>query len=83
MSEKPQDKKPTEVPQYQLTERAYINDKLLEEGTVIYFKDVPGPHMLPLNAAAQAQVEKWKHTWIGDPIRNLTIITPPGATPQP
>lgn len=67
------DKKPTEVPQYQLTEKAFLNDKLYEPGEVIYWKDPPGPHMLPLNDAARAQVEKFKPTWVGNPIDALAI----------
>lgn len=65
-----EDKKPTGVPQYRLTERAYLNDKLYETGDVIYWKDPPGAHMLPLNDAARAMVMKYEPTWL-DPISGL------------
>lgn len=47
-----------EVPQYKLTEKAYIDDRLLEVGEVIYYEHPPGAHMAPLNDAARAMVKK-------------------------
>lgn len=63
------------VPKYRLTERSYINDKLLEVDEEIEFSGIPGPHMEPLNAAAKKEVSKYSREWF-DPIRSLEI-TPP------
>lgn len=69
-----------EPPQYRLSEPAYIHDVLHEMGASIYFEGVPGPHMEPLNDAAQAMVEKHsKAMEKRDPINDLTLIGP-GAT---
>lgn len=49
-----------EMPQYRLTEQAYIHDRLVEAGEAIYFDGIPGAHMAPLNAEARAMVNKYK-----------------------
>lgn len=71
-----------EVPQYRLSEVAYINDRLLQPGEVIYFEDPPGPHMMPLNDAAKAMVAKHKPTRV-DPIESLTIVGPNATVLHP
>lgn len=66
-----------EPPQYRLTEPAYIHDVLYEAGASIYFEGVPGPHMEPLNDAAQAMVDKHtKAMQKHDPINELTLVGP-------
>jgi len=62
-----------EPPRYKLLERAYIDDKLLEEGTEIVYEGVPGYHMDPVNAPAHAMKEKHPSQYI-DPIAAMTNI---------
>lgn len=76
-----------EVPQYRLTEPAYIDDVLYDEAqvkaglAVIYFNGIPGPHMLPLNAAAKEMVKQHKPQRI-DPLAAFSVITSsPAAIP--
>jgi len=45
-------------PQYELTEKAYIDDRLCEIGEKISFTGTPGWHMKPLNEKAKALVKK-------------------------
>jgi hypothetical protein len=72
-------------PRYQLTERAYINDVLhdpesrpMDDETgerkplIITFEGIPGPHMKPVNKAAEEMVKK--HPIImADPVLALKI----------
>lgn len=67
-----------EVPQYKLTEPAYIDDKYLEAGAAIYFTGVPGAHMHPLNDAAQAMIDKHKPVKV-DPVEKLSMLSEPPA----
>ena len=61
-----------EVPRYQLTEKAYIDDVFLDPETRPYdeetgerkplfinFAGKPGPHMRPVNNAAREMVKKY------------------------
>ncbi len=69
-----------EPPQYKLTERAFIGDQLREIDDTVYYKGIPGPHMIPVNAAAKEMVKKHADRMtLTDPIRDLTIVGP-GAT---
>lgn len=74
MSDTVQDKDQVsnEVPQYRLTEQAYIGDKLLEVGAVIEYKGIPGHHMEPINPAAKAA--KKKAPSYLDPILAMTSV---------
>ena len=67
---------------YKLTEPAYINDRLLEEGaeigdgTQVPFSGTPGPHMHPLDKAAEAAVSAYQKAHPGatlDPLQRLPI----------
>lgn len=62
-----------EVPQYELTERAYIDDVLHEPGAKIHYKGVPGHHMQPLNAAAKQMCKDHGKPYV-DPIEAMTIV---------
>lgn len=57
-------------PRYRLTQEAYINDVLLAVDAEITYFGIPGPHMQPINEAAQA---KWDEAYpLGmDPLANL------------
>jgi hypothetical protein len=63
----------TQIPQYKLTERAYLGDVLYEEGAVIEFETQPSHYMAPLNDAAKAMVKKFPSQF-HDPILALTKI---------
>ena len=75
---------PGEVPQYRLTEPAYIDDvyydqRQVDRGeAVIYFTGPPGAHMQPLNDAARSMVEEHKPKKV-DPINTLTTVGPAPA----
>ncbi len=45
-------------PRYRLTEAAYINDTYYVSGAEITYFDIPGRHMEPINAAAQAKFDE-------------------------
>jgi hypothetical protein len=69
-------------PQYQLTEVAYIHDVLHPEGATVYYEGIPGPHMQPLNEAAQAMVEKHVSAMQRrNPIDELTLVGPGAVKP--
>lgn len=76
--------KTIEPPQYRLTEPAYINDQLFDQGAVdagaaiIFFEGVPGYHMFPLNDAARAMVKKHNPQRV-DPLDALTVVAAPVA----
>ena len=62
-------------PRYELTEAAYIGDVLHQEGAEIEFDGIPGPHMIPLNEAAEQQCEKYDAAMTPhDPIHALTMV---------
>jgi hypothetical protein len=61
------------TPKYKLTERAYIDDALLEAGAEIEYVGVPGHHMEPVNDAAKAMVKKHPHKFV-DPILQMTAV---------
>lgn len=80
------------VPQYRILAPCYINDVLYEQqqidaanandgkGIKIWFEGIPGPHLLPVNAAARAMVEKFPDAnRVNDPLKNLTVIAAPVA----
>src|SRR5436190_711715 len=80
-----------EVPQYRLTEPAYINDVFFDQNqvdsgkAVIYHVGIPAHFMQPLNAAARAMVKEHAPKKI-DPLAALTVISPnaqPAVEPQP
>lgn len=64
-------------PQYKLTEQAYIEDRLLEPGTLIRYVGTPGHHMKPHNAEAKALCKRlWpdgRPEYI-DPIQSMAIV---------
>jgi len=61
-----------ESAKYRLTEQAYIDDKLLEVGAVIEYDGIPGHHMEPVNAVAEAA--KKKAPKYLDPILAMTAV---------
>jgi hypothetical protein len=72
---------PKGVPQYRLTQKAYLNDKLLEEGAVIYWTAPPEHYMVPLNDAARAEFKKYNPQYI-DPMLKLPVAPVASATPE-
>lgn len=62
-----------EVPEYELTESAYIDDTLYSAGQKIKYEGQPGYHMEPVNAAAKAMKKKFPSDHI-DPILTMTAI---------
>lgn len=63
---------PKGVPQYRLKEKAYLNDKLMEEGAVLYWTGKPEHYMSPVNDAARAQVKLHNPQYI-DPMLKLPV----------
>jgi hypothetical protein len=63
----------SDVPQYTLTEKAYIDDVLYEVGATISYPGIPGYHMEPANAAAEAMCLKHP-TAFHDPILAMTNV---------
>jgi hypothetical protein len=63
-----------ESPKYKLTEKAYIDDVLYEEGAVITYAGIPGYHMEAANAAAEAMKVKHPGQFV-DPILAMTNVT--------
>lgn len=62
MSEAPEEKKIfTEAPKYKLLSDAFFAPKLLPAGSIVATHAPPGPHMQPLNDAAEARMEEWYH----------------------
>ncbi len=62
-------------PRYELTEQSYLGDVLYEEGAEVVFEGVPGPHMIPLNEAAEKMCEEHsKAMQVVDPIQALTVV---------
>lgn len=94
--------KAKEKPRYQLTEKAYINDRLYDPESmpfeendsgdedslpqrkplIVAYEGIPGAHMVPVNAAAKAMVEKHKeqHSRSLNPVNNLTVVGPSAET---
>lgn len=74
-----------QVPQYKLTERAYLpGDKLAEAGVLFFHAGKPEHYMAPQNAAARAMVKKHGVTEHGvssipykDPLGTLPIAQQP------
>lgn len=64
-----------EVPQYELATKAYIGERLCEEGEVIYYKKPPEWYMKPVNAAAEAMKKKYPSDY-RDPIQSLNVVGP-------
>lgn len=76
---------PDERPQYRLTEKAYIEDRLLEEGALIRYEGMPGHHMKPANARAKAACkELWPNgrPAFVDPIQSMAIVGGKEDTPE-
>lgn len=48
-----------EMPQYTVREKCFIEPYLLHPGSVIETFGSPGPHLMPMNAPAEAAMEKW------------------------
>lgn len=71
MSDTTQEKGTT--PEYELTEKAYINDVLHEVGAHIKYEGIPGYHMVPINDAAKAMVKKHPSKFT-DPILAMTAV---------
>jgi len=71
---------PKGVPQYRLNQKAYLHDKLLEEGAVIYWTEKPEHYMVPLNDAAKVEFKKYNPQYI-DPMLKLPVAPPADATP--
>ena len=74
---------------YKLTERAYIHNRLYEEGMIVTVDDtmIPGPHMIPVDAAAKKMAKEIglendaPHDYV-DKITGQTDVTAFGASPQ-
>jgi hypothetical protein len=62
-----------EVPQYKLSEPAYIDDILYDTGATIKYRGVPGYHMEPVNDAAREMKEKHPSNYV-DPIVAMTDL---------
>ena len=77
-------------PRYELLEKAYLDDRFLdpetmpvdpdsEEGDrkpmIVTFEGIPGPHLVPVNAAAEAMCKKHAAVYQNnrDPISQLVI----------
>lgn len=50
---------PIELPKYTVRERCFIEPYLLDPGSVIETLMTPGPHLVPMNAAATEAMEAW------------------------
>lgn len=61
-------------PEYQLTEPAYIDDKMLAVDAKVTWEGKPGHHMEPLNAHAKYMKEKHGQVYV-DPIEALTRVS--------
>jgi hypothetical protein len=68
-----------DAPKYKLTEKAFIDDVLYEEGATITYAGVPGHHMEPANAAAKAMRAKHPNKYI-DPILAMTNVSAPAGS---
>ncbi len=69
---------------YELLERAFIHNRLWEPGEVVEVDDsvIPGPHMKPLDAAAEKAFKKTGFALGVVPERDLVdAIATFGATP--
>ena len=76
---------PDDRPQYKLTEQAYIEDRLLEPGSLIRYVGTPGHHMKPANAQAKALCkELWPNgrPEFVDPISSMAIVGGREDTPE-
>ncbi len=70
---------------YELLERSFVHNRLWEPGEVVEVDDslVPGPHMKPVNAAAEKAFKKTGHVLGVIPERDLVdAIATFGASPQ-
>lgn len=80
-------------PRYRLTEKAYLGDVMYDPESKPWQKDVdppqreplivdflgrPGPHMVPVNEAAEAMMKKYPPMNV-DPIGELSIVGPEGT----
>lgn len=73
--------------QYKLTETAYIHNTLWPEGEIVTVADdvIPGPHMIPMDAAAKKMVKSipgFTNDRMPDPLNELTPVTSFGAAPN-
>lgn len=48
-----------ELPRYRLKQPSFFEPELLPAGSIVTFTGVPGDHLEPLNAAAEARMEEW------------------------
>lgn len=46
------------MPKYRVLEKSFINDGLVEEGTIVDFDGVPGPNLEAIDAEAEAAVQE-------------------------
>jgi hypothetical protein len=67
------------APRYKLTEAAYIDDKLYQEGDTINYDGIPGYHMEPLDKAAEDMKKKYPSVK-PDPIAEMTDLKMGDAT---
>lgn len=66
-----------ETPQYKLETKAYIGERICEEGQVIYYRGKPAWYMKPVNDAARRMVKDHPPS-TDDPIRDLAVVKPAG-----
>jgi hypothetical protein len=73
---------------YKLLEKSFIDNRLWEEGETVEVADelIPGPHMVPVDAAAHKMAKKMGlvNGPIPDPVDALTLTEAEkmGASPQ-
>lgn len=63
---------PKETPQYRLTEKAYLNDRVMQEGELIYWTKKPEHYMTPMNRAAREMVKQYKPEY-RDPFESIQV----------
>jgi hypothetical protein len=73
MARNQQSEQEVETPMYELTEAAYIDDKLYTAGQRIAYEGIPGHHMEPINDSARAMKESNPSKFV-DPILAMTIV---------
>lgn len=56
-----------ETPRYRLTEKAYLNDTLMDVDAEVDFTGIPGYYMKPLNQAAKDMLKKY-------PPREMNVV---------
>lgn len=63
-----------QLPQYELSEAAYIDDVLYGPGRKVTYEGAPGHHMEPVNEAAKVMKKKHDKGGYIDPIEAMTKV---------